>query len=275
VFSGLAEPERRGSDMLPRAIFLIVGLLLGFLAGHFVGGRDLSAPPEPAVTSGEPGSPGTAGTSSQQGKAWSDQPVAPQGGSQPETTAAPPPIPPETAATSAKTSTPPAAEATTGTIVVRSSPAGAGVTVNGTWRGRTPLTLNDLRFGSYNVRVVQSGYTVAREDFRLSSSQPSHTMSVQLQRSAPAAKPAEPPAARPAPRAQVGTGSIYVNSRPPKARVFVDGKFVGVTPLRLGDVQAGSHTVRMELADHRTWIDTKYVLAGQETTFTGSLERIR
>jgi hypothetical protein len=50
---------------------------------------------------------------------------------------------------------------------------------------------------------------------------------------------------------------------------------VGVTPLRLGDVQAGSHTVRLELTDHLTWTATKNVVAGQETTFTGSLERIR
>jgi hypothetical protein len=149
------------------------------------------------------------------------------------------------------------------------------VTVNGTWRGRTPLTLDELDFGSYTVRVVQPGYTVAREEFRLSAGQPSQTMSVQLRRSASAAKPSPAQPARQAGRTAVGTGSVYIDSRPRGARVFVDGKPIGVTPLRLGEVKAGSHTVRLELADHRTWIDTKYVLAGQETTFTGSLERIR
>jgi hypothetical protein len=73
----------------------------------------------------------------------------------------------------------------------------------------------------------------------------------------------------------VGVGSIFVDSRPRGARVFIDGRAVGVTPLRLGDVRAGSHTVRMELADHSTWIATRYVLAKQETAVTGSLDRIR
>jgi serine/threonine-protein kinase len=278
VFAGaIADGERRGSDMLPRAIFLIVGLLVGFLAGNFVAGRDGSAPAEPAVTSAQPESPGTAGASAQQGKAWSDQPVTqkPPSAQPGRTPAGPPPIPGETAAPPARTSTPAAAAATSGTIVVRSTPSGAGVTINNTWRGRTPLTLTDLRFGSYTVRVVQPGYTVVSDEVRLSTREPSHTMSVQLQRSPSAARPAEPPASRPAARTPVGAGSVYVNSRPPGARVFLNGKPVGVTPLRLGDVRAGSHTIRMELADHRTWIDTKYVLAGQETTFTGSLERIR
>ena len=50
-----------------------------------------------------------------------------------------------------------------------SVPTGAGVTVNKKWRGRTPLTLDNLPFGAYVVRVVQPGYLVARDEFTLSS----------------------------------------------------------------------------------------------------------
>jgi hypothetical protein len=148
------------------------------------------------------------------------------------------------------------------------------VTVNGTWRGRTPLTLDELRFGPYTVRVVSSGYAVAREEFTLSAREPERTMSVRLRRSA---APPQPVASSTPPSGQraVGVGSIYVDSRPRGARVFVDGRAVGVTPLRLGDVRAGSHTVRLELADHRTWMATRYVLARQETAVTGSLEPVR
>jgi hypothetical protein len=148
------------------------------------------------------------------------------------------------------------------------------VTVNGRWRGRTPLTLGDLPFGPYSVRVVSSGYAIAREDFRLSAGEPSRTMSVRLRRPAAPPQPEVSPTP-PSARASGGVGSIYVDSRPRGARVFVDGNPVGVTPLRLGDVRAGSHTVRLELADHRTWMASRYVLAGQETRVTGSLERIR
>jgi PEGA domain len=66
-----------------------------------------------------------------------------------------------------------------------------------------------------------------------------------------------------------------VDSRPRGARVLVDGKPVGVTPLRLPDVSIGSHVVRLELAGHRTWTSSTRVAAGQESRVTGSLEQIR
>src|SRR6185503_9302326 len=45
-----------------------------------------------------------------------------------------------------------------GRLVVQSTPSRAAVTIDGKWRGRTPLTLDDLPFGTYVVRVVQPGY---------------------------------------------------------------------------------------------------------------------
>ena len=48
-----------------------------------------------------------------------------------------------------------------------STPAKAGVVINGKWSGRTPLTLDDVKFGKYVVRIVQPGYEVVREQFVL------------------------------------------------------------------------------------------------------------
>src|SRR5205814_1726752 len=79
------------------------------------------------------------------------------------------------------------------------------------WRGRTPLTLDNLAFGSYIVRVVQPGYKPGRDEFTLNTRTPSHTVTARLERaSAPA--PAPPTAAPAAPVAF--TGSLYVDSRP-------------------------------------------------------------
>ncbi len=52
--------------------------------------------------------------------------------------------------------------ATTGRIVISSTPAKAAVVINGKWSGRTPLTVDDLKFGKYVIRVVEPGYEVAR-----------------------------------------------------------------------------------------------------------------
>jgi hypothetical protein len=73
----------------------------------------------------------------------------------------------------------------------------------------------------------------------------------------------------------VFTGSIYIDSRPRGARVLVDGKPVGTTPMRLPEVSIGSHVVRLELEDHSAWTVSTRVAAGQEARVTGSLERIR
>jgi hypothetical protein len=162
--------------------------------------------------------------------------------------------------------------------MVRSTPSRAGVTVNGRWRGRTPLPLENLAFGDYVVRVVSPGHEVAREEFTLSATNASRTISVRLERQRRAAAPspargaAVPSAAKPS---APFTGSVFVDSRPRGARVFVDGKEVGTTPLRLAEVGIGSHVVRLELPDHRIWSNSVRVAAGAESRVTGSLEPIR
>ena len=70
-------------------------------------------------------------------------------------------------------------------------------------------------------------------------------------------------------------GTVYVDSRPRGARVLIDGRLAGTTPALLPDVSAGSHVVRLELEDHKAWTTSTRVAAGQRTSVTGSLERIR
>jgi hypothetical protein len=68
---------------------------------------------------------------------------------------------------------------------------------------------------------------------------------------------------------------VFVDSRPRGARVFIDGKPVGTTPLSVPDIRIGSHVVRLELPDHQIWSATTTVTAGQQSRVTGSLERIQ
>jgi hypothetical protein len=184
---------------------------------------------------------------------------------------APPPVEPPAAVADRET-TP-----VSGRLVVRSTPPGANVTLDGDWRGRTPLPLDKLPFGSHEIRVVLSGYEVARENVTLTADTPSRTLTVPLRRSAPAPTPgaaATPPRGQAA-KPQTLAGSIYVDSRPRGARVLLDGKPVGSTPLRVPGVSIGSHIVTLQLADHSDWTTSTRVVSGQEARVTGSLERIR
>jgi hypothetical protein len=266
-----AEPERPRLPMLPIALTAIVCLLIGFAAGYALGGRDHAAAQGTTVASNPPAvsTPAQPATPQPQrsGQAWSEQAVgqpsaAPsRGGSAGSPAIAPPPAP------------------TRASLTVESTPKNAPVTVNGKWRGRTPLTIDDLPFGAYTLRIVQPGYTVARQVVTLTKAQPSRTVNFHLQRpevAAPAPAPAASQAARgAAPTRDRFSGSLFVASNPPGARVFVDGRAFGTAPARIPEVPIGSHVVRLELPSHRAWTTSIRVAAGQETRVAGSLEPIQ
>jgi hypothetical protein len=70
------------------------------------------------------------------------------------------------------------------------------------------------------------------------------------------------------------TGTVVFESRPTGARVVLDGREVGRTPLVLPSVRAGSHVVRLELAGHRTWTAAVRVIADDRTRIAASLEEL-
>ena len=283
----LTSPERPRSAMLPLAFTLILGLLLGFAAGYAASGR-ASAPPAATPSAAAPSPKPAATQPSPPGRAFSEQTVAQPPGASPPARGDVPPVPGDAPPVTPPSSSVPPVRTTAGSIVIRSTPSGAGVTVNGKWRGRTPLTMNALTFGPYAVRVVRPGFDVVREDVRLSASQPTRTLSIRMERQTASSAPAESrarPSAGSAPIAATTgrssasrsslAGTIYVDSRPRGAHVFIDGRPMGTTPASIPDIPIGSHVVRLELTDHRVWTVSTRVAAGQETRVTGSLELIR
>ena len=129
---------------------------------------------------------------------------------------------------------------------------------------------------------MQPGFTASNEDVVLSARQSMRTLSVHLQPvsargpSAPAARPAEQTVNSARESASSGyAGTIFVDSRPRGAKVFIDGKPMGTTPASIPGIPIGSHVIRLELEDHRVWTTSTSVSAGEQARVTGSLERIR
>jgi hypothetical protein len=274
VLDGL---ERDRTRVLPYAMTLVFGLLAGFAADEFIH----NSRPAPQVSSAPPavsrteapvaGSPATPDKAGQ----YSEQKVTPPAppAATPRATATPPPVPDEHP-TRAPLRAQPIVKR--GTLVVKSTPSRASVTVNGTWRGRTPLTLDDLAFGKYVVRVVQPGFRTAREEFTLNARDAAHTVNTRLERESTGAVASSggAPASR---RTDVSppvsfTGSLYVDSRPRGATVFVDGRSIGQTPVMLPNVPAGAHVVRIELTGKKPWTSSTRVASGETARVTGSLE---
>jgi hypothetical protein len=144
---------------------------------------------------------------------------------------------------------------------VRSTPPGAEVFVDGTRRGVTPLAVRDLPLGAHAVRITRSGFTAAEQRVTLDAGRPSRAIDVTLGRVAAAA----PPVAASTP------GSLVVESRPAGARVLVDGREAGRTPLTVPALPAGDYAVRIDLDGYQPITTTTRVEPGARARVAVSL----
>jgi hypothetical protein len=102
-------------------------------------------------------------------------------------------------------------------------------------------------------------------------------LTVQLARARPAppaaTKPSTAAAAAPAVAGGRGPGPLLVESRPPGAKVFVDGRLVGTTPTSVAGLGAGEHAVRLEHEGYRNWSSSVRIEGSEPSRVTASLEK--
>jgi hypothetical protein len=146
------------------------------------------------------------------------------------------------AATVAHQPTVPAVDS--GRILVRSTPAGARVAVDGRSRGVTPLDLRELALGAHTIKVSHPGHDTRQRRVTLSERSPERSIDFELR---PTRVPllATPAASSP--------GSLLVTSRPSGAQVFVDDDLVSTTPFMISNIAAGVRRLRIELSGYKIW----------------------
>jgi hypothetical protein len=157
-----------------------------------------------------------------------------------------------------------------GRLLVRSTPAGAEVRLNGTAQGVTPVTLRDIPFGTHTVTVVSAGFQASEQRVALSPDRPSRSLDVELTRAAAPASPGAP-ARAPAARAPATSGSLRVESRPAGASIQIDGRTVGVTPMTVPSLAPGSYRVTIVREGYQPWTTTVRVAAGGRARVAASL----
>src|SRR5207253_3429433 len=79
-----------------------------------------------------------------------------------------------------------------GRLIVRSTPAGARVFIDGRDQGRTPATVRDVGRGAHRLRLVNEGYATEERRIVITPAHPVQSVTVTLART----RPAEPPARR-------------------------------------------------------------------------------
>jgi hypothetical protein len=143
--------------------------------------------------------------------------------------------------------------------------------------GRTPVALRNLEIGTHTVRVVRDGYEAEERRVSISATKPTTSLTFELERAGStsgtttaAGNPAAAPVGR---EGDQFTGWLIVDSRPIGARVFLDGREIGTTPLSIGEVAAGEHAVRLEREGYRRWTASIRVVTGERNRITASLEQ--
>jgi hypothetical protein len=118
----------------------------------------------------------------------------------------------------------------TGRLIVRSSPEGARITVNGAERGVTPGTVEDVPAGEAIVEIALDGFEPFTETVTLAARQ-TRELTTSL---------------KPFPT------QLSVVSLPPGARIYVNNQYRGESPLRLTDLQPGEVRLRAEMRGYET-----------------------
>jgi TonB family protein len=146
-----------------------------------------------------------------------------------------------------------------GSLRVATRPDGARVLVNGEQRGSSPLLLEALPLGTYRVRIERGGFEAEELVAAITAEAPAASLDVALRPQAPAVPAAPKPAI------------LRIRSSPPGARVAVDGRDVGVTPIERLQVDGGSRVVRVLRDGYLPWEDTFRARAGRTETIDAVL----
>jgi len=177
--------------------------------------------------------------------------LAPKAKPEPPTTPTPPPTTP----------TQPKEEPSgVATLRITSTPSGADAYINGSRKGRTPLTVN-VQPGRVRVTLKRSGY----EDFTTRiTARAGRTQNVGGALRARAARPEPTPP--PSTPATGGYGQVSLSSTPPRATVTFDGQVIPAkTPVTVRRVATGRrHTVTISMPGYKSWTRS-FTLTGNQS----------
>lgn len=136
-----------------------------------------------------------------------------------------------------------------GSISITSDPPGASVYLDGTHRGTTPISIDNVASGSHTIELTKSRYE-------------SKTLAVSLSvGGAENIRESLEPL----------TGSISIASNPSGANVYLDDIYKGRTPTTISGVLPDSHTIRVEKDGYEDLSESVSVAADVTTPLTVNL----
>ncbi len=137
------------------------------------------------------------------------------------------------------------------TLVVRSTPEGGTVRIDGSSYEETPTRIERVRTGEVLVEISLDGYLPYQREMRLRSGEEYRLDATLI----------------PLP------GGLTVSTVPPEARVYLDGEYKGESPLSLTDLSVGTYTIRVERAGYAEQTRSVELESGDRSIAEFRLER--
>lgn len=137
----------------------------------------------------------------------------------------------------------------TGKASINSIPEGASVLLNGIDKGVTPVVLNDIEEGEYDITIQKEGFEPYTEKIMISS-----------------AKTGEVTATL-----QPFNGALQITSEPTGAEVYIDSVKAGITPFRSNQAAKGEHLIRIDSQGYEPWKQNVKIVAGENIEIKAEL----
>jgi len=137
-----------------------------------------------------------------------------------------------------------------GSVNVKSDPSDSKVFIDGKEAGTTPITITDLKPGTYIMEVRKTGYKNWIKEVVVETDKKS-SIEALLKKI---------------------TGSIRVKSTPSKAKIYIDGEDSGTTPTTLSSIPVGPHEIEIKIDGYEDWKKSIIIKEGKEISINSTLQ---
>jgi hypothetical protein len=138
-----------------------------------------------------------------------------------------------------------------GNLRIESEPADATVYINGQNMGKTPYNLASIAQGNYNIELQAENFKPLRRVVKIQSGQLSELKE----------------------KMEIISGSLFVHSVPSGAQVFMDGDFMGVTPILMENIKPGTAHIALRLKGYSEHKEETRILPGKKTEINTNMSR--
>ena len=139
----------------------------------------------------------------------------------------------------------------TGTIKFTSTPSGAGVFLDGNFKGVSPITIEDLAPGKHSLKTIKTGYKEYQKEVTVSSDKTSIIEAILSPLTA--TKEIDKP------------GEIFLSSTPSDAKIYLNNLYKGVTPVILDNLTSGTYQLKLALSGYQDY-QQKVTVSSDKTT---------